>query len=64
MVRLLDQLTALSMWQILSQKEVKAGNKVVAVVSAMSGKTNELLKLSKEICKNFEKRARCVIGLR
>ena len=33
-------------------KEVKAGNKVVAVVSAMSGKTNELLKLSKEICKN------------
>ncbi len=37
-------------------KEVKAGNKIVAVVSAMSGKTNELLKLSKEICKNFEKR--------
>ena len=29
------------------KKEHDAGNKIIAVVSAMSGKTNELLKLSK-----------------
>ena len=31
------------------KKEQDGGNKIIAVVSAMSGKTNELLKLSKEI---------------
>ena len=32
------------------------GNKVVAVVSAMAGKTNELIKLSKEVSEEFSKR--------
>ena len=31
------------------QKEQSNGSKIIAVVSAMSGKTNELIKLSKEI---------------
>ena len=38
------------------KKEHDAGNEVIAIVSAMSGKTNELLKLSKEISENFNKR--------
>ena len=38
------------------KKEHTAGNKVIAVVSAMSGKTNELLKQSKNISQNFNKR--------
>ena len=38
------------------KKEYDAGNEVIAVVSAMSGKTNELLKQSKTICENFNKR--------
>ncbi len=38
------------------KKERVAGNKVIAVVSAMSGKTNELIKLSKEISEEFNKR--------
>tara|TARA_B100001121_G_scaffold256303_1_gene234142 strand:- start:465 stop:1673 length:1209 start_codon:yes stop_codon:yes gene_type:complete len=38
------------------KKEHDAGNKIIAVVSAMSGKTNELLKLSKEISEDFDKR--------
>ena len=38
------------------QKEQSSGSKVIAVVSAMSGKTNELIKLSKEISDNFNKR--------
>ena len=38
------------------KKEHLAGNNVVVVVSAMSGKTNELIKLSKEISDNFHKR--------
>jgi aspartate kinase len=37
------------------KKEHSKGNKVIAVVSAMSGKTNELIKLSKEISKNLIK---------
>ena len=32
------------------------GNKVIAVVSAMAGKTNELIKLSNEISEKFDKR--------
>tara|TARA_B100000963_G_scaffold359273_1_gene386090 strand:- start:4969 stop:6180 length:1212 start_codon:yes stop_codon:yes gene_type:complete len=38
------------------KKELIAGNKVIAVVSAMAGKTNELLKYSKEISEEFDKR--------
>jgi len=38
------------------QKERSLGSKVIAVVSAMSGKTNELIKLSKEISNEFNKR--------
>ena len=38
------------------QKEHSSGSNVIAVVSAMSGKTNELIKLSKEISDEFNKR--------
>jgi len=38
------------------KKEYAAGNEVIAVVSAMSGKTNELSKQSETISKNFNKR--------
>ncbi len=38
------------------KKERSLGNKIIVVVSAMAGKTNELIKLSKEISKNFNKR--------
>ena len=38
------------------QKEHSAGNQVIAVVSAMSGKTNELINLSKDISREFNKR--------
>ena len=38
------------------KKEQSTGNKVVAVVSAMAGKTNELVKLSKEVSEEFSKR--------
>ena len=38
------------------KKEHSMGNKVVAVVSAMAGKTNELIKLSKEVSEEFSKR--------
>ena len=38
------------------QKEHSAGNQVIAVVSAMSGKTNELINLSKDISEEFDKR--------
>ena len=38
------------------QKEHSAGNKVIAVVSAMSGKTNELINLAKDISEEFDKR--------
>ena len=38
------------------QKERSLGSKIIAVVSAMSGKTNELIKLSKEISGEFNKR--------
>ncbi len=38
------------------KKEYAAGNEVIAIVSAMSGKTNELSKQSKTISKNFNKR--------
>ncbi len=38
------------------KKEQLAGNKVIAIVSAMAGKTNELIKLSSEISDEFNKR--------
>ena len=38
------------------KSEVEAGNKIIAVVSAMAGKTNELIKYSQAIDKNFDKR--------
>ena len=37
-------------------EEYKAGHQIIAVVSAMSGKTNELVKMSKDIGKDFNKR--------
>ena len=38
------------------RKEHKRGNKIIVVVSAMAGKTNELIKQSEMIGKNFNKR--------
>ncbi len=38
------------------KKEHTEGNSIIAVVSAMAGKTNELIKYSKEISKEFDKR--------
>ena len=38
------------------QKEHTSGNKIIAVVSAMSGRTNELIKQSKDISLDFDKR--------
>ena len=38
------------------KKEHDSGHKVIAIVSAMSGKTNELLNQSKTISKDFSKR--------
>jgi aspartate kinase len=40
----------------ITQKEHLEGNQVIAVVSAMSGKTNELISLSKKISSEFNKR--------
>ena len=38
------------------QKEHLDGNQVIAIVSAMAGKTNKLISLSKEISQDFNKR--------
>jgi len=38
------------------KKEHDAGNQIITVVSAMSGRTNELVKFSKEISEDFNKR--------
>ena len=38
------------------KKEQSKGNKVIAIVSAMAGKTNELIKLSNEVSEKFSKR--------
>ncbi len=38
------------------KKEHIAGNKLIAIVSAMSGKTNELIEYSKSISNDFDKR--------
>ncbi len=41
--------------QIIAQ-EYKSGNQIIAVVSAMSGKTNELIQFSKDVAEDFDKR--------
>ena len=38
------------------KKEQSLGNKVIVIVSAMAGKTNELIKLSKAVSDEFNKR--------
>ena len=38
------------------QKEFNNGNSLIVVVSAMAGRTNDLLEKSNEISKNFDKR--------
>ena len=38
------------------KKKLNKGNKIIVVVSAMAGKTNELVQQSKKISKNFNKR--------
>ena len=38
------------------KKEIEKGNQIIAVVSAMSGKTNELINLSQRIAEDFDKR--------
>ena len=38
------------------KKKIEKGNKIIVVVSAMSGKTNELVKQSEKISKKFNKR--------
>ena len=38
------------------EKERSKGTQVIIVVSAMAGKTNELMKLSSQISKDFNKR--------
>ena len=38
------------------KKEVSDGNKIIAIVSAMAGKTNELIKLANEVSEEFKKR--------
>ena len=38
------------------KQEHTAGNKIIVIVSAMAGKTNELIKLSSEISEEFDKR--------
>ena len=38
------------------KKEQNLGNKIITVVSAMAGKTNELIELSNQISDDFNKR--------
>ena len=38
------------------KKKLNKGNKIIVVVSAMAGKTNELISQSEKISKNFNKR--------
>ena len=38
------------------KKKLNKGNKIIVVVSAMAGKTNELVKQSEKISKNFDKK--------
>ena len=43
------------------KKEYDSGNKIIVVVSAMAGKTNELIDMSNSISENFNKRELDVI---
>ncbi len=43
------------------KKEHDSGNKIIAIVSAMAGKTNELISFSNQISKNFDKREHDVL---
>ena len=43
------------------KKEHESGNKIIVVVSAMAGKTNELINMSNSISDNFNKRELDVI---
>ena len=43
------------MWQILSERK-SDGHQIIVVVSAMAGKTNELINLSKKLSEDFNKR--------
>ena len=52
----MELLKEFNMLLILLKKSKSTGNKVIAVVSAMAGKTNELIKFSKEISEEFNKR--------
>ena len=45
-----------NMSQNIVEKEQSKGTQVIIVVSAMAGKTNELMKLSSQISKDFNKR--------
>ena len=38
------------------KKKLDKGNKIIVVVSAMAGKTNELVQQSEKISKNFNKK--------
>ena len=38
------------------KKEHESGSQIIAVVSAMSGRTNELIELSQKVSKDFDKR--------
>ena len=40
----------------IKKKKLNKGNKIIVVVSAIAGKTNELIKQSEKISKNFNKR--------
>ena len=51
----MEQLKEYSMLQKLLKKEHSEGNKVIVVVSAMAGKTNELLNLANEISEEFNR---------
>ena len=46
---------------IIIKKEHESGNKIIVVVSAMAGKTNELINMSNSISDNFNKRELDVI---
>ena len=39
-----------------TKKEYDAGNEIIVIVSAMSGNTNQLLKMSRDISEDFDKR--------
>tara|TARA_B100001248_G_scaffold261871_1_gene254725 strand:+ start:2518 stop:3726 length:1209 start_codon:yes stop_codon:yes gene_type:complete len=43
------------------KKEHESGNKIIAIVSAMAGKTNELISFSNQISENFSKREHDVL---